>query len=233
MSVKSVLQLILLSMIIIIIGGIYFLYFYSNQNVKETNFLKDSGLISEENNSEKIQNDQVILGDKKIQNLESDNNLKNENSDKESNTKKNLNKTKNLTKQIIYTTSNKKGDIFKIFAENGQTNFENSNILELKKVRGSISSKDREEINIISERGKYNYENYNSKFYKNVKIKFDNKVITCDNVDLSITDNIAVAYNNVIINDKDSTMIADSVVLDLTTKDIIINSKDKVNIKVD
>ena len=31
---------------------------------------------------------------------------------------------------------------------------------------------------------KYNYTNQNSKFYKNVEIKYDNKIITCDNFDL-------------------------------------------------
>ena len=32
MSIKSLLQLILLALIVLIIGGIYFLYFYSNSN---------------------------------------------------------------------------------------------------------------------------------------------------------------------------------------------------------
>ena len=44
--------------------------------------------------------------------------------------------------------------------------------------------------------------NQNSKFYKNVKIKYDNKIINCDNFDLNISENIAVAYNNVIVKDK-------------------------------
>ena len=41
MSIKSLLQLILLALIVLIIGGIYFLYFYSNSNDEILNYKKN------------------------------------------------------------------------------------------------------------------------------------------------------------------------------------------------
>ena len=61
-------------------------------------------------------------------------------------------------------------------------------------------------------------------------IKYDNKVITCDNLDLEIKTNYAIAYNNVEINDDNSVMKAQVVRLNILTKDIEINSQDKIKI---
>ena len=137
---------------------------------------------------------------------------------------------KNLTKSIEYVTTNKNGDIFKIYADFGITNLKNSDILDLKNVNGIISSTNRSEIYISSDLAKYNYTNQDSKFYKNVKITYDEKIITCDNFDINISEDIAVAYNNVIVKDKDSLMKAEVVTFDIVTHDININSKEKVKI---
>ena len=61
-------------------------------------------------------------------------------------------------------------------------------------------------------------------------IKYDNKVITCDNLDLSISENIAVAYSNVTVKDEKSVMKAQVLTLDIVTKDININSENKIKI---
>ena len=55
-------------------------------------------------------------------------------------------------------------------------------------------------------------------------------MITCDNLDLKINENYAVAYNNVIIKDNKSIMKAQMVTLNIITKDIKINSQNKVEI---
>ena len=83
---------------------------------------------------------------------------------------------------------------------------------------------------ISSDKAKYNYSSQDSKFYKNVEIKYDGKIITCDSLDLLISENIAVAYNNVMIKDENSLMKAQVITLDILTKDIKINSEDKVKV---
>ena len=136
----------------------------------------------------------------------------------------------NLTKEIEYITKNKNGDIFKILAKYGKTNLENSNILDLENVNGIISSDSRSEIYVKSDYAEYNYTNQESKFYSNVEIRYDNNRITCENLDLIISDNIAVAYNNVVINKDNSLLKAEILTLNITTKDININSKENVKV---
>ncbi len=94
-----------------------------------------------------------------------------------------------------------------------------------------VSSKKRSKIYISSNYAEYNYSNQNSKFYQNVVIKYEDKIITCDNFDLNISENIAVGYNNVIINDNLSSMKAQKITMNMITKDIKINSNDKIEIK--
>ena len=246
MSIKSLFQLILLVLIFSILGGIYFVYFYSgplkNKLVSDENTIKLNDLKKEK---EYFQDQEVLekvtLGQKKSANDNGnessdlkvnkvkDEKKKIENKDSSLNENE-TDKIKNLTKEIEYITSNKDGDIFRILAKYGKTNIKNSDILDLKEVDGIISSSKRSEIYITSDFAEYNYDNQNSKFYSNVIIKYDNKVITCDNLDLEIKTNYAIAYNNVEIKDDNSVMKAQVVKLNILTKDIEINSQDKIKI---
>lgn len=245
MSIKSLLQFILLLLIFLIIGGIYFLYFYSGP-LKETNFINTEINDIKKNKIEiNKSTDQDVLEDTLLSKNDAEKNLKSEETSTKKNIKENKNinenindleknkensKIENLTKEIEYITSNRNGDIFKISAKFGKTNIESSNILDLEIVDGIISSSDRPDIFITSDFAEYNYNNQNSKFYRNVVIKYDNKVITCDNLDLSISENIAVAYSNVTVKDEKSVMKAQVLTLDIVTKDININSENKIKI---
>ena len=228
MSIRSLLQIILSLMIIIIIGGIYFIYFYTGP-------LENNDAVSKNNT-------QIDKVDKDIKNSDYEEILEEtslkenkkeiyKNIDKAKSTEiKNVSDTEYLTKNIEYVSSNNKGEIFKIVAEFGRTNLENSDILNLENVKGTIISKEKSKIYISSKFADYNYSNQNSSFYKNVKIKYDDREISCDNLDLNISNNIAVAYNNVIMKDKNSSMKAQKVTMDILTKDISINSKNEIKI---
>ncbi len=254
MSIKSLLQLILLLMIFLIIAIIYFVYFYSGplknhnffsktfskiykvkideENISEQELLEDILILKKEDTNKKKNElkNQNNLSSEKINKSATENLSKKTTNGKDELKKNNLEKIKNLTKEIEYITSNKDGDIFKILAKYGQTNIDNTDILDLNEVDGLISSVQRSKIYIKSDHAKYNYNNQNSQFYSNVEIKYDDKIITCDNLDLQITKNYAIAYNNVKIKDNKSLLKAQMVKLDIITKDIIINSKNKVEI---
>ncbi len=232
MSIKSLLQLILLLLIFFLIGGIYFLYFYSGP-VKKEDVINNS---LNKTNNEVINQDELLnlevldeVNTKKNKIKNQDKNIKI--IDKKLNTETDsLKKIENLTKEIEYVTSNKEGDVFKIFAQYGKTNIKNSSILDLENVDGVITSNKRSDVYIKSDYAKYNYDNKNAEFYSNVEIKYDNKIITCENLDLQIDKNYAIAYNNVEINDNKSLMKAQTVKLNLITKDININSDEKVKV---
>ena len=227
MSIKSLLQLILLALIILIIGGIYFLYFYSNSNDEILNYKKNLEEMNVNDVKENLMENSINLEDKKVE-LKQNDNIKLKNDKTEENNA--LNGNKNLTKDIEYLTTDNDGNKYKIIAKLGETSTKDSNILKLTKVDGIVSSKIQGDIKISSEFAEYNYSNQNSKFYKNVKIYYDNKEISCDNLDLNISKNIAVAYNNVIINDNNSILKADNITMDILTKDIKINSNKKIKV---
>ena len=93
-----------------------------------------------------------------------------------------------------------------------------------------ISSAKRSKIFISSKYAKYNYNSQNSKFYKNVEIKYDGKTINCNNLDLYISENVAVAFGNVIVKDDRSIMKAQMITLDTLTKNIEVNANNKIKI---
>ena len=231
MSIKSLLQLILFFLIIIIVGGTYFLYFYSGPKTIVKNEFENLNKTSKYEDNLKIPTDEAML----TENLDEKDVISNITTLDEQK-KKNIvieNKAvegQNLTKEIEYVTTNKKGDILKILADYGKSNIGDSDILNLEGVAGVFSSLDKSQINITSEFAEYNYQNQNSKFYKNVIIHYDNKIIKCDNLDLDMSENIAVAYNNVVVKDNSSIMKAQKITMNIITKDISINSKDKIEV---
>ena len=231
MSIKSILQLILFFLIIIIVGGTYFLYFYSGPTTIVKNEFENLNKTSEYEDSLKIPTDEVIL----TENLDEKDVINNittldEKMKKNIVIEKKAVEGQNLTKEIEYVTTNKKGDILKILADYGKSNIGDSDILNLEGVAGVFSSLDKSQINITSEFAEYNYQNQNSKFYKNVIIYYDNKIIKCDNLDLNMSENIAVAYNNVVVEDNNSIMKAQKITMNIITKDISINSKEKIEV---
>ena len=234
MSIKSLLQLLLFFFIILILAFIYYLYFYKG-DIKNKSMMNENIEINLEQDKlvdQEILDGSKILDPKKenvlLKSTENSEDISKKEDDKENKTISE--KIKNLTKEIEYITSNDNGDTFKIVAKYGKTNLENTNILDLEKVDGIISSSERSEILISSDFAKYDYSNQNSKFYRNVVIKYDDKQMTCDYLDLEMKKNIAVAYDNVIVQDEGSIMKAQVIILDLITKDISINSEDKVKI---
>ncbi len=244
MSVKSLLQIILFLLIILIIGSIYYIYFFSISSNNKINLNTDIELNQKETTKNEVlytdeRTDEIqMIENEKIKTNKSNNidqvNLKsNENVVLKNNIKKNdlklnnnsSNELKNLTKEIEYISTNKNGDTFKIFAKYGKTNLKNSSILDLEDVNGTIMLSSGSKINITSDYAKYNYDDQQTDFINNIKLNYDGKLISCDNLNIKINENIAIAYNNVVIKDNKSMIKADNVQINLITKDINLNSE--------
>ena len=257
MSIKTFMQVLILSLIILIIGVTYFKYFERKKNiVEEVNLsnLKNSQQLDElkakiselelknDQLSEKIKKNKKksveittkneeetkqIKEDKDISLEEINNeNVKKRNKDlKEEYEKKIIKKKdiKNLVKDVEYSSIDQKGNRFNLLANSGKSNADNNNILDLENVRGEIKSDKRDNIYIVSDFAQYNTSNLNSKFYENVIIEYQDKKITCENFDIIMETNKAIAYNNVKITDPQSIMKAGIVEFDLATKDVNIN----------
>ena len=246
MSPKSAIQLIILIIIFIILGGVYLKYFSKekiivDQTPQQTD--KEINTNSLDNDKNKDKSEVVSSTSKNKSKKEKNSETKKiglEKSKEKKNTKPNINKKKdneitNIVKDVEYLTTDKNGNKYKILATSGKTNQNDRNILDLDKVRGEITSNQRSTIYIISDFAEYNSSTLGSKFYKNVVINYEDKQITCDNFDINMDTNIAIAYNNVVVTDPKSTMKARKIDLNIETKEININpdrnqkSKVKIN----
>ena len=245
MSIKSLIQLVIIFFIIIIIGSVYYNYFDTKKNiVEEINSLENENLnrieqlqekISKLENDNKILSNEIeenknkqIIADNANQEIQPKTDKKKDiiKSDKKKIQKKisqNKKEIKNLVKDVEYTSVDQKGNKFHLLASSGKSNPDNNDILDLINVRGKITSDFRDTIYIVSDFAQYNSVNLNSKFYDNVIIDYQDKKITCVNFDINMDSNKAVAYNDVVITDPKSIMKAGIVEFDLKTKNININ----------
>ena len=246
MSTKSAIQLIILIIIFIIIGGVYFKYFSKEkitvdqtpqQTEKEINTNSQDKKSKDENevlnstdknksNKKKIKTDKIDFENSKEK--------KPEKNTKPNEKQKKDNEIPNIVKDVEYLTTDKNGNKYKILATSGRTNQIDKNILDLDNVKGEITSKETSTIYIVSDFAEYNSSTLGSKFYKNVVINYEDKQITCENFDINMDTNIAIAYNNVVVTDPKSTMKAGKIALNIETKEIDINpdisGKSKVQI---
>jgi len=250
MSSKSAIQLIILIIIFIIIGGVYLKYFSKEKIIVDQTTLqteKEININSQDNNKNKDESksDNSNNKDKSKKNIEKNKTDLEKTKVKQAekkNTKTNANKKKdneipNIVKDVEYLTADKNGNKYKILATSGRTNQDNRNILDLDNVRGEITSNQRSTIYIISDFAKYNSLTLGSKFYKNVIINYEDKKIICENFDINMDTNIAIAYNNVVVTDPNSIMKAEKIAFNIETKEININpdinerNKVKINTK--
>ena len=250
MSSKSAIQLIILIIIFIIIGGVYLKYFSKEKILVDQTTLqteKEININSQNNNKNKDESksDNSNNKDKSKKNIEKNKTDLEKTKVKQAekkNTKTNANKKKdneipNIVKDVEYLTADKNGNKYKILATSGRTNQDNRNILDLDNVRGEITSNQRSTIYIISDFAKYNSLTLGSKFYKNVIINYEDKKIICENFDINMDTNIAIAYNNVVVTDPNSIMKAEKIAFNIETKEININpdinerNKVKINTK--
>ncbi len=236
MSPKSAIQLIILIIIFIIIGGVYFKYFSKgkitvdqtpqqtekeiNTNSQDDSKSKDeNGVLNsgdKDKSNKKIKTDKIDFENSKEKKPEKKNTQPNEKQKKD-------NEIPNIVKDVEYLTTDKNGNKYKILATSGRTNQIDKNILDLDNVKGEITSKERSTIYIVSDFAEYNSSTLSSKFYKNVIINYEDKQITCENFDINMDTNIAIAYNNVVVTDPQSTMKAGKITLNIETKEIDIN----------
>ena len=137
MSSKSAIQLIILIVIFIILGGVYLKYFSKekiivdqtpqqtekevNTNSQDNNKNKDEGKIANSKKEKNIENNKTDLEETRVKKAEKKN--------KEPNTnKKKDNEIPNIVKDVEYLTTDKNGNKYKILATSGRTNQEDKNL---------------------------------------------------------------------------------------------------------
>ena len=140
----------------------------------------------------------------------------------------------NIILDVNYSSVDMNGNEYIIYAEKGEIDFENSNIVYLTNVNAVIKPKMKNEIKITSKFGKYNTSNFDTIFTKNVIITYIDNKITGEYLDFSVDRNSMIMSKNVIYSNTNNILKSDVIEIKLDTKDtkiFMFENNKKVNIK--
>ena len=139
-------------------------------------------------------------------------------------TEKNQN---NIIENLNYISIDAKGNEYILNAKYGEESKEDSNIIILKQVVGTIKLKNKSGIEIKSDFAKYNSITFDTNFYENVFGFFEESKISSDNLDLFFKNNKAIMYNNIKYLDRNTAANADEISFNLLNGDVNIKMFDK------
>tara|TARA_B100000965_G_scaffold268011_1_gene226600 strand:+ start:364 stop:957 length:594 start_codon:yes stop_codon:yes gene_type:complete len=143
---------------------------------------------------------------------------------KEIDTEKN---NSNIIENLNYISIDAKGNKYILSAEYGKESMEDSNIIILEQVVGTIKLINRSDVEIKSEFAKYNSVTFDTSFYGDVSGFFEESKIYSDNLDLFFKNNKAIMYNNIKYFDKSAKVNADEIIFNLLNGDVNIKMFDK------
>ena len=130
---------------------------------------------------------------------------------------------------VNYISSDTRGNKYQITAEQAEIKTEDSDVMLLENVVAYIFIKDSDTIMITSNFGEYNSKNYDTIFSENVIILYPGHKITGEYLDLSFLKNLGTISKDVIYKGEKTSLFADKVEINLTTKDTKIFMDDKNN----
>tara|TARA_Y100001970_G_C13748914_1_gene609991 strand:+ start:27 stop:641 length:615 start_codon:yes stop_codon:yes gene_type:complete len=139
----------------------------------------------------------------------------------------------NLLLDVNYQSTDKKGNIYKIFAKSGKISKNDENILILENVESTIVMKNKSEIKIYSDFAEYHTLIFDTKFRDNVKVKYNENFLVAQNADLMVSDKTISIYNNVSFQNQNVDTSADIVKYDIGSGKLVVemfDKKDKIKI---
>ena len=150
-------------------------------------------------------------------------------------------KNNDLIENLKYTSNNSRGDIYELFADFGEANIENPDIMFLTNVNGRIKSKNKPDVLLTSKFANFNTKTFETTFIDNVKILRHDEIITGDELylvldldkndlkeNLNKEENLLRISNNVSFKKPGYSLEADIVEIDLITKNSKIYMKNGI-----
>ena len=146
-------------------------------------------------------------------------------------------KKNDLIENLKYTSNNSRGDIYELFADFGEANIKNPDIMFLTNVNGRIKSKNKPDVLLTSNFANFNTKTFETTFIDNVKISRHDEIITGDELylvldldkdDLNKEENLLRMSNNVFFKKPGYSLEADIVEIDLITKNSKIYMKNSI-----
>lgn len=139
----------------------------------------------------------------------------------------NQNSTSTYINDINYVSTDVRGNKYQITAKLAEIKIENPDLMFLSDVVAFVFIKDKDTVKITSNFGKYNTNNYDTIFSENVIILYPGHKITGEYLDLSFLKNLGTISKDVIYKGEKTSLFADKVEINLTTKDTKIFMDDK------
>ena len=133
----------------------------------------------------------------------------------------------NLIKNLRYFSKDNLGNEYVIESKYSELNLGNVDIINMMDVSAKIIMVNSKPIYITSNFAKYNNENYETTFTDNVLIVYLDNKIRCEKFYISIENNFANVTDNVIYENPNGKLIADTIEIDLITKNSKIFMIDK------
>ena len=150
-------------------------------------------------------------------------------------------KNNDLIENLKYTSNNSRGDIYELFADFGEANIENPDIMFLTNVNGRIKSKNKPDVLLTSKFANFNTKTFETTFIDDVKISRHDEIITGDELylvldrdkndfkeNLDKEENLLRISNNVSFKKPGYSLKADIVEIDLITKNSKIYMKNSI-----
>ena len=155
--------------------------------------------------------------------------VQNNSSDDINNNKSNfdIDNQNNLIKNLSYFSKDNLGNEYIIESKYSELNLDNVDIISMENVSAKITMVNSEPIYVTSNFAKYNNENYETTFTDNVLIIYLDNKIRCEKFYISIENNFANMTDNVIYENPKGKIIADTIEIDLITKNSKIFMIDK------
>ena len=136
-------------------------------------------------------------------------------------------KNSNTIENISYTSEDNEGNKYTINSEFAELNDNQSNLIVMKNVRATITTKDSDPIEINSNEAIYNNRSYDTSFFDEVKLMYGQHLVKSDKLDLQFKKNLLTISNNIIYNYLNTSLEADKIYIDLLTKNSKIFMNDK------
>ena len=210
---KISIQLILLSIVFFSIFYVYKFYFTTKDSIK----INQSDIVQNKSSEDITNNKSNFDIDDKA------------NADVDDKANADVDDQNNLIKNLSYFSKDNLGTEYIIESEYSELNLDNVDVISMKSVSAKIIMADSEPIYITSNFAKYNNENFETTFTDNVLIVYLDNKIRCEKFYISIENNIANVTDNVIYENPKGKLIADTIKIDLITKNskIFMNDKNK------
>ena len=135
----------------------------------------------------------------------------------------------NIIKNLKYISKDSLGNEYIIESKYSELSDSDEDIINMREVNAEIIMLDSQPIFITSDFARYNNKNYETVFTSNVTIIYLENKITCEVFNISVENNLAHVTKDVIYENSKGKLIADTIEIDLITKNskIFMNDENK------